>query len=166
MNWNSVGWMRRLHWQLGILGAALGFIWRPRKRQERFWWRHIPGSYFVARTEQKTPADIPAFIVLLWPVCTVATTVKAISQYCRGFWVRFAPWVQVGQSPVSIQGQSMWDLWWIRWQWDRFFSEYFGCPLSVPFHLCSALLFIYMLLLNQKDERGEAWEPTVRCVDK
>jgi len=22
--------------------------------------------------------------------------------------------------------QPMWDLWWIKWQCDRFFSEYFG----------------------------------------
>jgi hypothetical protein len=25
----------------------------------------------------------------------------------------------------------MWDLWWAKWHWDRFFSEYFGFPLSV-----------------------------------
>jgi hypothetical protein len=32
-------------------------------------------------------------------------------------------------------GQSMWDLWWTKWHWDRFFPEYF--PLSVSFHRCS-----------------------------
>jgi hypothetical protein len=31
----------------------------------------------------------------------------------------------------------MWDLWWTNWYWDRFFSEYFGFPLSISFHLCS-----------------------------
>jgi hypothetical protein len=31
----------------------------------------------------------------------------------------------------------MWDLWWTKWHWDRFFSEYFGFPLSVSFHRCS-----------------------------
>jgi hypothetical protein len=31
----------------------------------------------------------------------------------------------------------MWDLWWTNWHWDRFFSEYFGFPLSVSFHQCS-----------------------------
>jgi hypothetical protein len=28
----------------------------------------------------------------------------------------------------------MWDLWWTKWDWDRFFFEYFGFPLSVSFH--------------------------------
>jgi hypothetical protein len=31
----------------------------------------------------------------------------------------------------------MWDLWWTKWHWDRFFPEYFGFPLSVLFHRCS-----------------------------
>jgi hypothetical protein len=31
----------------------------------------------------------------------------------------------------------MWDLWWTKWHWDRFFSEYFGFPLSISFHRCS-----------------------------
>jgi hypothetical protein len=39
--------------------------------------------------------------------------------------------------PGSIPGQSMWDLWWTKWHWDRFFSEYFGFPLSISFHRCS-----------------------------
>jgi hypothetical protein len=30
----------------------------------------------------------------------------------------------------------MWDLWWTKWHWDRFFSEYFGFPLSISFHRC------------------------------
>jgi hypothetical protein len=25
----------------------------------------------------------------------------------------------------------MWDLWWTKWHWDRFLSEYFGFPLSI-----------------------------------
>jgi hypothetical protein len=24
-----------------------------------------------------------------------------------------------------------------KWHWDRFFSEYFGFPLSISFHRCS-----------------------------
>jgi hypothetical protein len=31
----------------------------------------------------------------------------------------------------------MWSLWWTKWQWDRFFHEYFGFPLSFSFHRCS-----------------------------
>jgi hypothetical protein len=36
--------------------------------------------------------------------------------------------------PGSIPGQSMWDLWWTKRHWDRFFSEYFGFTLSMSFH--------------------------------
>jgi hypothetical protein len=28
----------------------------------------------------------------------------------------------------------MWDLWWTKWHWDRFFLEYFGFLLSISFH--------------------------------
>ena len=31
----------------------------------------------------------------------------------------------------------MWDLWWTKWHWGRFFSEYFGFPLAISFHQCS-----------------------------
>jgi hypothetical protein len=30
----------------------------------------------------------------------------------------------------------MWDLWWTKWHLDRFFTEYFGFPLSISFHRC------------------------------
>jgi hypothetical protein len=36
--------------------------------------------------------------------------------------------------PGSRPGPSMWDLWWTKWHWDSFFSEFFGFPLSVSFH--------------------------------
>jgi hypothetical protein len=36
-----------------------------------------------------------------------------------------------GGVPGSRPGQSMWDLWWTKWHWDRFFSELFGFPLSI-----------------------------------
>jgi hypothetical protein len=28
----------------------------------------------------------------------------------------------------------MWDLWWTKWNWDRFISEFFCFPLSISFH--------------------------------
>jgi hypothetical protein len=28
--------------------------------------------------------------------------------------------------PDSSLGQSMWDLWWTKWHWDTFLSEFFG----------------------------------------
>jgi hypothetical protein len=34
-------------------------------------------------------------------------------------------------------GQSMWDLWWTKWHWDKFFPEYFGFPLPISFQWCS-----------------------------
>jgi hypothetical protein len=35
--------------------------------------------------------------------------------------------------PDSRPGQSMWDLWWTKWHWDRVFSEFFCFPLSISF---------------------------------
>jgi hypothetical protein len=32
----------------------------------------------------------------------------------------------------------MWDLWWTKWHWDRFFPEYFGFPCQ--FHSTGAPL--------------------------
>jgi hypothetical protein len=46
------------------------------------------------------------------------------------------PWLRrlvAGLSPA----QSVWDLWWAKWHWDRFFPEHFGFPLSISFHWCS-----------------------------
>jgi hypothetical protein len=28
----------------------------------------------------------------------------------------------------------MWDLWWTKWHWGRFFSKYFGFPCQFSFH--------------------------------
>jgi hypothetical protein len=40
--------------------------------------------------------------------------------------------------PVSIPGRSMWDLWWTKWYWDRyFFSSTSVCPCQFFFHWCS-----------------------------
>jgi hypothetical protein len=30
--------------------------------------------------------------------------------------------------PDSLPSQSMWDLWWTKWYWDRFYSEFLGLP--------------------------------------
>ena len=43
--------------------------------------------------------------------------------------------------PALIPGQFMWVLRWTEWHCDRFFSKYFGYPLSVQFYQCSVLLF-------------------------
>jgi hypothetical protein len=39
-----------------------------------------------------------------------------------------------------IPGRSMWEFWWILWQWHSIFSEYFGFLLSVSFLQCSLLV--------------------------
>jgi hypothetical protein len=51
-----------------------------------------------------------------------------------------------GQSPASqrgypgsIPGQSLQNLWWTKWHWDRFFSGYFSLSLSVSLHQCSVI---------------------------
>jgi len=39
-----------------------------------------------------------------------------------------------------IPGQSMWDLWWTKWHWDRILSQYFTLLLSVSCHHCAILI--------------------------
>jgi hypothetical protein len=46
--------------------------------------------------------------------------------------------------PASIPGQFMYSQWWTKWQWDRFLSEYFDCPLSVS---CYQYLCIHLSLM-------------------
>jgi len=52
----------------------------------------------------------------------------------------------------------MWGLWSTKWHWGRFFSEYFGFPLPLPFRQCCKVVIIYMLLLPDV-QLGEAWFP-------
>jgi hypothetical protein len=54
----------------------------------------------------------------------------------------------------------MWDLWWIKWHGDRFFSEYFGFSLSISFNRCSIEmekqkknLIIFLIGLHNKPSR-------------
>ena len=75
------------------------------------------------------------------------------------------PWHGSGSSspsphlggPCSIPGQSMCDVRWTEWHWDRFLSQYFGFPPSLSFHQYSTLIFVYVLFLA-KGQSGEAWE--------
>jgi hypothetical protein len=36
----------------------------------------------------------------------------------------------------------MWDLWWTKWHWDRFFYKFFSFPLSVSSHHGSPYSYI------------------------
>ena len=40
----------------------------------------------------------------------------------------------------SIPDQSMWDFCCTKWQWDRLFSKYFGCPL-LSYRQCTIFIF-------------------------
>jgi hypothetical protein len=66
----------------------------------------------------------------------------------RVTFVRFSNLIHVDTSQFVIQidtsnlqfsrpGQSMWGLWWTKWHWDTFFSEFFGFTLSGSFYRCS-----------------------------
>jgi hypothetical protein len=48
----------------------------------------------------------------------------------------------------SRPGQSVWDLWWTKWHWDRFFSE----SISFPFQYDSAAV-PYSLIHHLGDEQ-------------
>jgi hypothetical protein len=52
-------------------------------------------------------------------------------------WLRRLPAASPRQG--SIPGPSTWDVWWTKWHWDRFFSEYFCFPPSITFHNQSLL---------------------------
>jgi len=89
----------------------------------------------------------PNLIRVAYVCHTVAKTIdRRLRSYCA--------------SPGSILGQCMWDLWWTKWHWYKFFSAYVGFALPIPFQQCSMIIFIYMLLLPE-GQKGEAWEPTV-----
>jgi hypothetical protein len=64
---------------------------------------------------------------------------------------------------VSISGQCRWHLWWKTWYLNRLLSRYVVVVVSVLFHQCSILVFVYMLLLPER-QRGrnlETWQE--RC---
>jgi len=42
-------------------------------------------------------------------------------------------------------GETVWDVWWKQWQWDRVFAECFGFPLSVLFHQCTIECIEYIM---------------------
>ena len=58
---------------------------------------------------------------------------------------------------ASILGQCVRDVWWTKWHWDSFYSDYSCFPLSVSFLSCSTLFFFCVLLLLEVQTR-KAWE--------
>jgi hypothetical protein len=54
------------------------------------------------------------------------------------------------KSPASLRGgpgsppdQSVWYLWWTKWHWNIFSSEFCGFSLSVSFHRSSPRSYIW-----------------------
>jgi hypothetical protein len=43
----------------------------------------------------------------------------------------------------------MWDLWWTKWHWDRFFSKFFNFLLPISFHQGSILIYIILGINNR-----------------
>lgn len=54
-----------------------------------------------------------------------------------------------------MSGQFMWDLWRTKWRRDTCYCECFSFPLSISFHHCSVVIFIYMLLLPEGPEKKQ-----------
>jgi hypothetical protein len=48
---------------------------------------------------------------------------------CHG-WGRWSPASQ-SEGLGSCPGHSMWDLWWTKWRWDRFFSKFLSFPVII-----------------------------------
>jgi hypothetical protein len=75
----------------------------------------------------------------------------AIIFLCSIKWLVFITgcWPLYRGCPGSILGLSVWDLWWIKRHWDRFFSEYFCCPSSLSFRQS------FTRCCYQKDKRAK-----------
>jgi hypothetical protein len=55
-------------------------------------------------------------------------------------WGSYLPASHRGDAGL-IPGQSTWDLWWMKRNWDRFFSQNFGFPLPVSFDQYCLLIY-------------------------
>jgi hypothetical protein len=51
-------------------------------------------------------------------------------------------WSLTVEAQVLTQVMSMWNLCWIKWQWDRSFSQIFGFSLMILFHHGSPYSYI------------------------
>jgi hypothetical protein len=58
----------------------------------------------------------------------------------------------------------MWDFWWTKWHWDRFFSEFFGFLMSISFHRVSTILYITWGMKSRPTD--DRCSETVSPIDK
>jgi hypothetical protein len=57
----------------------------------------------------------------------------------------------------------MWDLWWTKWHWDRFFFEFFGVSLSITFQRRFPTHIIWgMKNISDSDSSSETSRPIKR----
>jgi hypothetical protein len=86
------------------------------------------------------------------------------SQRCWKVSIVMQYWIQSKRENIrkEIQGQSMWDFPWTKWNWNRFFPEYVHfsssvLPTVLQIHLISKLLL-------KKGTADEACEPSNKTV--
>jgi len=82
----------------------------------------------------------------MWSYVNIVTCGHSCIMIVAVPWLGHFPAFHCG-GPVLIPGQSVWDLWWINWQWNRCFSKYFSFDLSVLFHQY-AMLFFHLSATN------------------
>jgi len=74
----------------------------------------------------------------------------------------------------SIRGQSMWDLWWTEWHWDRVFSKYFflGKARYPGIIISRRFRRLYFCFLQGNPIQGYVWhrfiskEPTLIVIGR
>ena len=81
-----------------------------------------------ARTEASQSLAINS-----WPVCAVQTSFRLTAAFSTAPWLRQ---LVAGDSwgSGSFLGRSMWDLWWTKCNWEKFFCDCFGFPPPVLLH--------------------------------
>jgi hypothetical protein len=72
------------------------------------------------------------------PDPTITKMIVQVRPHLAEPWLRLLVANLSRRRPGFAPGQYMWDLWWTKWHWDRFFSEFFRFPLSV-YHSTVAL---------------------------
>jgi hypothetical protein len=65
----------------------------------------------------------------------------------------------------------MWDLWWAKWYWDRFFSEFFSFPLSycstVALHIHISggwIKYPFMAAVQRHSLTPSTWTTTISIM--
>jgi hypothetical protein len=65
----------------------------------------------------------------------------------------------------SIPDLSTTYLLWAKWHWDRIFFQYWGCILSVSFHVYPILIFILITFLSG-EQAWKSLEPPRRQIER